>query len=122
MNYDGPEKVKQQCLLAINQVLTALIEEFEDDQEREQLFEKIWALPSLQCFLQGIAGEVDEIMTLSEYKIAEICALIMSQIKINLQESKVGRLVTSLNYLKMTLKNGLKYDVKALNMLVAAEE
>ena len=41
----------------------------------------------------------------------------MSQIKINLQESKVGCLVTSLNYLKMTLKNGLKYDLEALNML-----
>ena len=61
-------------------------------------------------------------MTISEYKIAEICALIMSQMKTSLIDSKVGCLVTSLNYLKKTLKSGLKYDVEALTMAVEAEE
>ena len=60
-------------------------------------------------------------MTLSEYKFAEICAIINNNLKLKIdQETKVGRLVTSLAKLKNVLSIGISHDKEALEKLLKA--
>ena len=62
-------------------------------------------------------------MTVSEYKFAEICALINNNLKHKIgQNTKVGRLVSSLDQFKNVLSIGIKHDKEALGLVLKATQ